>query len=79
MAIPDPDGQRDTVDVHRASTRRENPTGTIGSPCGSELRHEGDARPLSERLRPIIERYRALPDSGDIADKAFFDDLSGNS
>ena len=41
------------------------------------LRHEL-ARTLSlkDRLRPLQDRLQSLPDSG-AADKAFFDDLSG--
>ncbi|MFM9857566.1 hypothetical protein RUR49_03665 [Pseudoxanthobacter sp. M-2] len=77
MVIPEPDGQVDTPDGKLASAGREGPTDAIRAPCGCDRRSEG-ARPLSVRLRPIVERYRALPDGGEIADKAFFDDLSGN-
>jgi antitoxin VapB len=33
---------------------------------------------LWERLKPLRERVAAYPDSGLAADKAFFDDLSGD-
>jgi antitoxin VapB len=78
MAIPIPGEKTEAAVGKVASTGREDPTGTIRVLCHDDPRHEGDARPLAARLQPITERYRALPDSGEIADKAFFDDLSGN-
>jgi hypothetical protein len=78
MAIPIPDEKTEAAVGKFAYTGREDPTGPIRVLCQHEPRHEGDTHPLSARLQPIIERYRALPDSGEIADKGFFDDLSGN-
>lgn len=78
MAIPIPHEKTEAPVGKLASTGSGDPTGTIRVLCQNEPHHDGDARPLCERLRPIIERYRALPDSGEIAGKAFFDDLSGN-
>ena len=78
MAILIPDEKTEAAVGKFASTGREDPTGTIRVLCENEPRHQGGTSPLSARLQPIIERYRALPDSGEIADKGFFDDLSGN-
>lgn len=40
---------------------------------------ERDAAELSlwERLAPLREKLRALPDKGPVPDKAFYDELSG--
>jgi antitoxin VapB len=35
--------------------------------------------PLRERIRPIQKRIMARPVTGDRDDKAFYDELSGNS
>ncbi len=44
----------------------------------NELRRLDDALPLRERLRPLQERVLARPATGLEADKAFYDELSGN-
>lgn len=44
----------------------------------SELRRLDEAIPLRERLRPIQNRILARPATGLDADKAFYDDLSGD-
>jgi antitoxin VapB len=41
----------------------------------SRLRRE--QRPLSERVAAIQQRAKAFPDTGLTADKAFYDELSG--
>lgn len=78
MVFPEPDGQADTPDGKLASIGCESPIAAIPAHGRSDQRHEGNTHPLAARLRPIIERHRALPNSGEIADKAFFDDLSDN-
>jgi antitoxin VapB len=78
MAIHIRDQRIDALVRELARVKGKGLTETIREACQNELERERDARPLSERLRPIIERYRALPDSGEKADKAFFDELSGN-
>lgn len=42
-----------------------------------ELRRAAEAVPLRERLRPLQKRIMARPATGLEADKAFYDDLSG--
>jgi antitoxin VapB len=44
----------------------------------NELRPFDNTLPLRERIRPIQERIAAYPPTGLPADKAFFDELSGD-
>ncbi len=45
----------------------------------AELRRTDPTVPLIERIRPIQQRVLARPRTGLKADKAFFDDLSGDA
>lgn len=45
----------------------------------NELRRVDMTTPLRERLRPIQDRIAARPATGFEADKAFYDDLSGDA
>lgn len=45
----------------------------------NELRRQEQAVPLRERLRPIQQRVRQRPSTGRDADRAFFDQLSGDA
>lgn len=45
----------------------------------NELRRLDQALPLRERLRPIQDRVLARPATGLPADKAFYDELSGEA
>jgi antitoxin VapB len=44
----------------------------------NELQRLDDAVPLRERLRPLQDRVLGRPATGLEADKAFYDELSGN-
>jgi antitoxin VapB len=44
----------------------------------NELRRMDDLRQLRERIRPIQDRVAARPSTGLEADKAFYDELSGD-
>jgi antitoxin VapB len=44
----------------------------------NELRREEEDVPLRQRLRPLQHRIAARPATGLEADKAFYDDLSGD-
>jgi hypothetical protein len=44
---------------------------------GAFLVVTNDGRPLGERLKPLQDQLDALPRSGLVADKAFFDSLDG--
>jgi len=42
------------------------------------LTRDDAATPIIDRVRVLQERIAALPKTGQVADKAFFDDLSGD-
>lgn len=52
-------------------------TEAVRTALANELRRLDDAVPLRERIRPIVERVLARPSTGLEADKAFYDELSG--
>jgi len=45
----------------------------------NELRRLDEAVPLRNRLRPLQQRVLSRPATGLEADKAFYDELSGNA
>jgi antitoxin VapB len=61
-----------------AARTRQNKTEAVKQALQNELRRIDEKRPLSERIRPIQERIAARPSTGLEADKAFFDELSGD-
>ncbi len=44
----------------------------------NELRRISERKPLWDRLEPLRKKIAAYPDTGLKADKAFFDELSGD-
>ena len=61
-----------------AAQKRVNKTEAVRIALENELRRTSEALPLWDRLKPLRERVATYPDSGLAADKAFFDDLSGD-
>jgi antitoxin VapB len=55
-----------------------NKTEAVARALRNELRRVTEAMPLRARLRPIQDRVMARPATGLDADKAFFDELSGD-
>ena len=55
-----------------------NKTEAVARALRNELRRIDDAVPLHERLKPIQARVMSRPATGLEADKAFYDDLSGD-
>jgi antitoxin VapB len=53
-------------------------TEAVARALRNELQRLDDATPLRERLRPIQARVMARPSTGLQADKAFYDELSGD-
>jgi len=53
-------------------------TETIREAVENEHKRERDKRSLDERLEELAQRYAKFPKSGLEADKAFFDELSGD-
>jgi antitoxin VapB len=61
-----------------AARKRVNKTEAVKIALENELRRMDDTVPLRERIRDIQDRIAAYPDTGLEADKAFFDELSGD-
>jgi antitoxin VapB len=62
-----------------AGRMHKNKTDAVKTALENELRRLDQALPLRERLRPLQERILRRPATGLEADKAFYDELSGNS
>ena len=60
-----------------ASVTRVSKTEAVRIALINELDRQERRQPLAERLKPLLDRIDAVPDTGLGADKAFFDDLSG--
>jgi antitoxin VapB len=60
-----------------AARRRLTKTEVVKQALQNELRRAEEEIPLWERLRPLRETIAACPDTGEQADKEFFDELSG--
>jgi antitoxin VapB len=62
-----------------AARARTNKTDAVRIALENELRRLDQAMPLRERLRPLQERVLSRPSTGLEADKAFYDELSGDA
>ncbi len=62
-----------------AARKHLNKTDAVKTALENELRRLDEALPLRERLRALQERVLARPSTGLKADKAFFDQLSGDT
>ena len=62
-----------------AARKHLNKTEAVKVALENELRRIEEALPLRERLRPLQQRVLARPATGLEADKAFYDELSGNT
>ncbi|MGH7036678.1 MAG: type II toxin-antitoxin system VapB family antitoxin [Stellaceae bacterium] len=61
-----------------AARMHKNKTAAVRTALENELRRLDEAVPLRKRLRPLQERVLSRPATGLEADKAFYDELSGN-
>jgi antitoxin VapB len=61
-----------------AARKHINKTEAVKLALENELRRLDETLPLRERLRRLQDRVLARPATGLKADKAFYDDLSGN-
>jgi len=61
-----------------AARKHINKTEAVKLALENELRRLDEALPLREQLRPLQDRVLARPATGLKADKAFYDNLSGN-
>jgi antitoxin VapB len=62
-----------------AAIRRSTKTDAVRQALENELARIENAKTLAERLRPLQDRIAKWPQTGLEADKAFYDDLSGQS
>ena len=62
-----------------AARKHVNKTEAVKLALENELRRLDQALPLRERLRPLQQRVLAGPATGLEADKAFYDELSGET
>ena len=60
-----------------AAKRHVTKTEAVRIALENELRRSEDKVPLQEKIKHLQERVAAYPDTGLEADKAFFDELSG--
>ena len=60
-----------------AARQRVSKTDAVKMALENELRRLDAAVPLRDRLRPLQERVLRRPATGLAADKAFYDELSG--
>ncbi|MGV8856328.1 MAG: type II toxin-antitoxin system VapB family antitoxin [Devosia sp.] len=79
MAFSVKDESTDAAVRRLAKLKNQTLTDTIREAVEHEYQRSRAAVPLIDRLRPLTERYRAFPQSPLQADKAFFDDLSGDA
>ncbi len=61
-----------------AARKHLTKTDAVRMALENEMRRLDEAQPLRERLRPLQKRVLARPATGLEADKAFFDELSGD-
>lgn len=61
-----------------ATRMATNKTDAVARALRNEIQRLDAATPLRDRLRPIQKRILSRPATGLHADKAFFDDLSGD-
>jgi antitoxin VapB len=62
-----------------AARARMNKTEAVRMALENELQRLDEAVPLRERLRPLQGRVLSRPATGLEADKAFYDELSGDT
>ncbi len=62
-----------------AARTHVNKTDAVRTALENELRRLDEAVPLRERLRPLQDRVLSRPATGLEADKAFYDELSGDA
>ncbi|NNM70923.1 type II toxin-antitoxin system VapB family antitoxin [Enterovirga aerilata] len=73
MALHIRDAETDQLVRRLAEIKKLGLTEAVKLAVENELKRV----PLSERIRPIQDRIAAMRDTGLKADKAFFDELSG--
>lgn len=75
ILIKDPDAEA-AIRQFAAETG-QTLTAAVKDACRAALERKREARPLIDRLAPLLARVAAVPDTGLRADKAFLDELYG--
>jgi antitoxin VapB len=78
MAFYVRDEKTDAAVRRLARLTKRGLTETIRDAVDAEYERQRRSLPLAERLKPLVNRYREFPRTGEEADKAFFDALSGD-
>ena len=78
MALSIRDKQTDAAVRRLAALKNKGLTETIREAVENELRRTEQETPLRERVRALQEEFASYPKTGLEADKAFFDELSGD-
>jgi antitoxin VapB len=79
MAFSVRDEATDAAVRRLARFKNQSLTETIREAVEEEYRRAKKAAPLAERIKRLQDRYASFPETGLKADKAFFDELSGES
>lgn len=77
MALNIRSGEVNRLAERLAARKRLTKTEAVKLALDNELRRLDEALPLKERLRALQERVSKRPATGLAADKAFYDELSG--
>ncbi|MBX9934455.1 MAG: type II toxin-antitoxin system VapB family antitoxin [Methylobacterium sp.] len=78
MALHIRDEETDRLVRTLAKRKRIPLTEAVKLAVGNELRREDEKLSLWERLKPLRDRIAESPSTGLEADKAFYDELSGD-
>jgi antitoxin VapB len=78
MALHIRDEETDRLVRALAERKRIPLTQAVKLAVGNELQREDEKLSLWERLKPLRDRINSRPDTGLEADKAFYDELSGD-
>lgn len=79
MAYSIKDPKTDEIIRELARVKGKPILDSIREACENELQRERRKTPLWDRLQPLVSRVASAPKTGDRADKAFFDELSGDA
>jgi len=73
------DAEVDRLATQLAALNQTTKTQAVKDALRRELARAQLKKPLWERIKPLRDEIAAYPDSGVIVDKAFFDELSGET
>lgn len=73
------DNEVDRLAAQLAALNKTTKTQAVKDALRHELARARKTQPLWERVKPLRDEIAAYPDSGVTVDKAFFDELSGET